>query len=198
MSTSNVDDLFFFLLLQKKGEKAVATKLQKACKTHWLSFEASVKSLKKCIYPLLLALKHLEPESATAGGLYKKMYSGYFLGTLYLLGEVLRILSTLSKTFQKGGFSYDHIKGNINYAKEQLSQLIEEPKKMEFTKNLIADLKDGSLSAMTIKLMQSDEQRLVNLKVKYVTSLIQNINKRFSKCQDIFSALKVFLFRAYS
>ena len=33
---------------------------------------------------------------------------------------------------------------------------------------------------------------LVNLKVKYVTSLIQNINKRFSKCQDIFSAFKVF------
>ena len=63
---------------------------------------------------------------------------------------------------------------------------------MEFAKNLIADLKDGSLSATTIKLMQSDEQRLVNLKVKYVTSLIQNINKRFSKCQDIFSAFKAF------
>ena len=73
--------------LSGKGEKAVAAKLQKACKTRCLSFEASVKSVKKCIYPLLLALKHLEPDSATAGGLYKKMYSGYFLGTLYLLSE---------------------------------------------------------------------------------------------------------------
>ena len=73
-----------------------------------------------------------------------------------------------------------------------MNQLIEEPKKAEFTKNLIADLRDGSLSATTIKLMQSDEQRLVNLKVKYVTSLIQNIDKGFSKCQDIFSAFKVF------
>ena len=175
-----------------KGEKAVATKLQKACETRWLSFDASVKSVKKCFYPLLLALKHQEPESALAGGLYKKMYSGYFLGTLYLLSEVLPILSTLSKTFQKGELSYTHIKGSINYAKDQLNQLIEEPKKVEFTKNLIADLRDGSLSAMTIKLMQSDEQRLVNLKVKYVTNLIQNIDKHFSKCQDIFSAFKVF------
>ena len=63
---------------------------------------------------------------------------------------------------------------------------------MEFTKNLIADLTDCLLFATTIKLMQSDERRLVNLKVKYVTSLIENIDKCFSKCQDIFSAFKVF------
>ena len=103
--------------LSGKGEKAVATKLQKARKTRWLSFDASVKSVKKCFYPLLLALKHLEPESAKAGGLYKKMYSGYFLGTLYLLSEVLPILSTLSKTFQKGELSYAHIKGSIKLRK---------------------------------------------------------------------------------
>ena len=34
--------------LSGKQEKAVATKLQKACKTRWLSFDASVKSVKKC------------------------------------------------------------------------------------------------------------------------------------------------------
>ena len=104
--------------LSGKGEKAVATKLQKAYKTCWLSFDASVNSVKKCIYPLLLALKHLEPNSAIAGGLYKKMYSGYFLRTLYLLSEVLPILSTLNKTFQKGELSYAHIKGSINCAKD--------------------------------------------------------------------------------
>ena len=178
--------------LSTKGKKAVATKLQKACKTRWLSFEASVKSVKKCIYPLLLALKELGPESATAGGLYKKMYSGYFLGTIYLLGEVLPILSTLSKTFQKGELSYAHIKGSIGYAKAQLNELIEDAKKTEFIKNLTADLRNGPLSATNVELTQSDERRLANLKVKYVTSLIQNIDKRFSKCQHIFSAFKVF------
>ena len=69
---------------------------------------------------------------------------------------------------------------------------MEGPNKVKFTQNLIADLKDGPLSATTIKLTQSEEWRLVNLKVKYVTSLVQNIDKRFSKCQDIFSAFKVF------
>ena len=152
--------------LSSKGKKAVATKHQKACKTRWLSFEASVKSVKKCINPLLLALKELEPESATAGGLYKKMYSGYFLGTLYLLGEVLPILNTLSKTFQKGELSYAHIKGSIGYAKAQLNQLLEDAKKTELMKNLTADLRNGPLSATNIELTQSDERRLANLKVK--------------------------------
>ena len=125
----------------------MATKLQKACKTPWLRFGASVKSVKKCIYPLLLALKELEPESATAGGLYKNMYSGYFLGTLYLLGEVLPILRTLRKTFHKGELSYTHIKGSIGYAKAELNQLIEDAKKTELIKNLTADLRNGPLSA---------------------------------------------------
>ena len=43
---------------------------------------------------------------------------------------------------------------------------MEGPKKEEFTQQLIADL-DGPLSATTIGLTQSDEQMLVNLKVKY-------------------------------
>ena len=37
--------------LSEKGEKAVATKLQKACKTRWLSFEQSVRSIKKVHLP---------------------------------------------------------------------------------------------------------------------------------------------------
>ena len=124
-------------------QKAMATKLQKACNTPWLSFEASVKSVKKCIYPLLLALEQLEPQSATADGLYKKMYSGYFPGTLYLLGKVLPIFSTLSKTFQKGKLSYAHIKHSIGYAKAQLNQLIEDAKNAEFINKLTADLRNG-------------------------------------------------------
>lgn len=126
--------------------------------TRWLSFEVSVKSVKKCMYPLLLSLKGSEPQSSTAGRLYKKMYSGYFLGTLHLLGEVLPILSTLSKSFQKGELSYAHIKGRIGYAKAQLNQLIEDAKKTEFIKNLTTDLRNGPLSATNVKLTQSDER----------------------------------------
>ena len=97
-----------------------------------------------------------------------------------------------ARPLQKGKLSYAHIKGSIGYAKAQLNQLLEDAKKTEFIKNLTADLRNSPLSATNIELTQSDERQLANLKVKYVTSLIQNIDKRFSKCQDIFSAFKVF------
>ena len=94
--------------LSTKGKKAVATKLQKACETRWLSFEASVKSVKKCIYPLLLA--------SIVGAGTRKCNSWWTVqkdvlrllpgNPIYLLGEVLPI------------------KGSISYAKDQLNQLI--------------------------------------------------------------------------
>ena len=45
--------------------------------------------------------------------------------------------------FAEGELSYAHIKGSIGYAKDQLNQLTEGPKKAEFIKNLTGDLKDG-------------------------------------------------------
>lgn len=78
------------------------------------------------------------------------MYSGYLLETLYLLCEILPILSTLSKTFQNSELSYAPVKGSIGYATDQLNQVIESPKKTEFFKNLSSDLRDGPLSATTI------------------------------------------------
>ena len=73
-----------------------------------------------------------------------------------------------------------------------MNQLLQGPKKVEFTEKLISDLKEDPLSATTIELTDAEQRRLVNLKVKYVSSLVQNIDKRFSKCQDVFSAFKVF------
>lgn len=93
------------------------------------------------------------------------MYSVYFLGTLYLLHEVLPILSILSKTFQTGSLSYAHIKGSINYAKDQLHQLLEGAKKVAFLRDLISDLEEDPLSLTITNLTQEDVKRLITLKV---------------------------------
>ena len=59
--------------LSSSDSKMLAKKLQKACKTRWLSFDASVKSVKATFYPLLVTLTELENDSATAAGLLGKM-----------------------------------------------------------------------------------------------------------------------------
>lgn len=118
------------------------------------------KSVKKCFYPLLLALKHLEPESATAGGLY-------FLGNLYLLSEVLPILS---KTFQRGELSYAHM--------HKLCKRPVEPANWEAKEGGV--YKEPNCGTQGWFLVCDDNQAHANIKDKYVTSLIQNIDKRFS------------------
>lgn len=96
----------------------------------WLSFEVLEKFVKKCLYFNFLDLKQLEIDSVNVGGLYKKMYLGYFLGIFYLQYEVFFIFSIFIKIFQKGSFFCVYIKGSINFVKDQLNQLLEGEKKV--------------------------------------------------------------------
>ncbi|PFX18615.1 hypothetical protein AWC38_SpisGene17016 [Stylophora pistillata] len=63
----------------------------------------------------------------------------------------------LSKTFQTGSLSYAYIKGSINYAKDQLHQLLEGAKKVAFLRDLISDLEEDPLSLTITNLTQEDD-----------------------------------------
>ena len=77
-------------------------RLQKACQSRWLSFDASVKAVDTEYPALLQTLYALKPTDATALGLYTKVKDATLIGTVYGLSEILPHLSTLSKTFQRG------------------------------------------------------------------------------------------------
>lgn len=79
-------------------------KLKMACKTRWLSYEKSVSSLLS-EFEAVLQLLHMLPQ-ANAAGLLKKVQNAKFVGTLYILGDVLPILSELSLTFQSGYLNF--------------------------------------------------------------------------------------------
>ena len=53
---------------------------------------------------------------ATAAGLLKKVQNAKFVGTLYILGDVLPILSELSLTFQGGYVNFSQIGPSIEMA----------------------------------------------------------------------------------
>lgn len=179
-------------VLSERIKKRAVHKLKKACKTRWLSFEQSVASAKQSLYALLVTLKELESDSAVASGLYKKMYCAKFLAAIYLLSEVLPILSALSKTFQQGSLCYAHINGSINYAKHELNQLLSEDKKDKFLDELQTELSSGCLSETTLQLSEGVKSAILTLKTKYIKSLITNIDSRFAKCQNVFEAFKIF------
>ena len=84
--------------VDKINQKMVTRKVQKGCRTRWLSLDKSVQSL---INAITQALRIFDKDNDTAAtGLLRKIISSKFVGALYVLKAVLPILSDLSRSFQ--------------------------------------------------------------------------------------------------
>lgn len=82
----------------EKATKVIARRLKKACSTRWLSFDKSVFAVLKQEYESLLqTLNMFQDGDAAACGFLQKLKKVMFLGTTYILLEVLPKLSHLSK-----------------------------------------------------------------------------------------------------
>lgn len=105
--------------LTERAKKIVGKKIRKACHTHWLSLEQSVNSVFETYAVLLHTFQKLKKD-ALAVGLLKKMKTVKFLGTIYILKEVVPCLTTLSKTFQAGALNVSHVGPAINHTQASL------------------------------------------------------------------------------
>ena len=167
----------------KNQRKMAAVKLKKACKTRWLSFEQSVHSIKRSLHPLLLAL--VEMNTPIGDGLHKKMSTTKFVGTIYMLDEVLPILSRLSVTFQQGKMAFANIKGGIEKAKYDLTERLT-------SDSFLRDMEESQILSKLKLNLAPHTAALKSLKEKYILSLINNIEARFDTCQEVFNAFRIF------
>ena len=94
------------IILNKAANREVARKLKKACCTMWLSLDASFSAARHDFEALLQTLALFEEHDATAHGLLRKIRCLKFLGDVYILHDVLPILSSLSRHFQKGSLFF--------------------------------------------------------------------------------------------
>ena len=88
--------------LNLAGRKQVAKKLKKACRTRWLWLHKSVEAVFMDFCTIIETLEQFktEPTGSAADGLLKRMKKVKFIGTIYILHDVLPVLSQLSKRFQ--------------------------------------------------------------------------------------------------
>ena len=88
--------------LAEKKKKNYVKLLKKTCRTRWLSLHAGVDADFGEYKDLIYTLKDDKVSGSTASGMLKKMKSHYeFLGTFYLLKNILPNLAGLSKTFKQ-------------------------------------------------------------------------------------------------
>ena len=176
--------------LSDKSKKIVRKKLKKACQTRWLSFHAATSAIFDDYLAVLHTLRQLKDADAVAYGLLSKVQTAKFIGTIYILNAVLPILSSLSKTFQRGTINVSHIKPSIDYNLAKLSEIM-------VSRAPIVDLKSdlllgGRLNKSEVRLTPAMEEQLSNLLTRYVTSLTQNIHRRFDHALPVVSSFSIF------
>ena len=183
------------IVLPEGGKRVVATKLHKACQTRWLSFDRAVSAAHKDLVCILFTLSELSDDAA-ADGFLKKIKDPVWIGTLYILNEVLPLLSELSKTFQRGTVNFNTIAPMVAVTSQRLASL---PRKGSAIQDLQNDFKEGGRlyiltdsSEFSIQLTDHHIQSVKNVQEKYIKALIQNIEQRFAKAVPVIGAFDIF------
>ena len=110
--------------LTEKKKKNYVKLLKKTCRTSWLSLHAGVDAAFGEYRGLIYTLKEMQNDkasSSTASGLLKKISHYKFLGTLYLLKNILPSLTRLSKMFQTKNLKFSRLSLVINRCFNPLS-----------------------------------------------------------------------------
>ena len=179
--------------VSEKSKERMATKVQKACRNRWLSLEKSVQSVCQNL-PALLQILHWyknKDSNATAIGLLKKMKKADFIGILYILKNVLPVLLTLNKVFQKGTISFARIAPAVKASKHSLQRLVEDKSPIEEFKR---ETTTGNLVCLELSEVeiQNTGTKMQALCTKYVSALSDNINNRFQHFLPVVASFRIF------
>lgn len=181
------------VIVPNAAKKTISRTFKKACRTRWLSTERSISGVFEDFIPLSQTLRvYKEDNDCTTIGLLKHVANSKFLSTVYLLHEVLPALSHLNKAFQRGNISFSAIDPAIKYTIDQINEIAANLNQKHL-ESLKKDLGEGGrLVSTELTLISSSEVYLRNLTTKYVDSLKENIENRFSESLPVLSAFKIF------
>ena len=163
--------------LTEKKKKNYVKLLKKTCRTGWLSLHAGVDAAFGEYRGLTYTLKEMQNDKvsgSTASALMEKISHYKFLGTIYLLKNILPSLTGRSKRFQIGSLNFSRISPVINRCK---SKILEVAKNDRVIQQLKEDL-NGRLKELNIILKESEEIRITNLVEKYAKSMCRDIETR--------------------
>ena len=180
------------LTLNSAGRKQVAKKLKKACCTPWLLLDKSVEAVFTDFCAIIETLEQLktEPTGRAADGLLKRMKKVKFIGTIYILHDVLPVLSQLSKRFQRGNVNFSHLLPAIKATPAKLNRLKEDKECLKKLQNDLAQ--NGRLHRCGLTLSDNKMQELCSLMNRYIVTLQDNINNRFEPTLPQVSAFSIF------
>ena len=177
------------LNLSKSGSRKVTRRLKKACRTRWVSLDSSVKALLNDYEAVLQTLAQVQEHDVIALGLLKRIKTIKFLGVLYILNEILPILSRLSRIFQRDSLSFSSIIPEVNATKEKLDKVLAEETPLT---RLQTDIDSFTNMSAELSLSRNQIQEIQTLFDKYINALKSNIDKRFADSSEVIASFSIF------
>ncbi|CAH3162410.1 unnamed protein product, partial [Porites lobata] len=110
---------------------------------------------------------------------------------VYLLREVLPVLSHVSRIFQEGEISFAAIAPALEYSFDKLSDIASELKHISRLKEDLGE--NGRLQRCTfLELTAHSESLITSLSKQYIQALKDNLSNRFDGNLPVLTAFKVF------
>lgn len=175
--------------LSKGASKKVATRLKKACRTRWLSFDSSVKAVYSNFEAVLQTLSQCQDQDATALRLRKKIKTNKVFGSHLHFERGSASSSLFVKNISEGLASFSAIVPQVNGTKDKLDQILLE--EIPLTK-LQSDIDSITNISTELSLSRNRLNEIQTLFKKYITALRGNIDKRFSDSSEVVSAFCIF------
>ncbi|PFX13734.1 Zinc finger protein 862 [Stylophora pistillata] len=113
-----------------------------------------------------------------------------FIGTIYILHDVLPVLSQLSNRFQRGNVNFSHLLPAIKATHAELNRLKEDKESLKKLQNDLAQI--GRLHRCGLTLSDNKMQELCSLMNRFIVALQDNINNRFEPTLPLVSAFSIF------
>lgn len=165
--------------------------LKRAIHTRWLSHDQAVASIQRTLPSLLTTLEReaAEKDDAVARGLLQALKCYKFVATLFLLSDVLPLLSKLSLIFQKEDIDLGIIKPVVSSTIASIKLLRDKPG--VYLKQL-----DEAVHKLTtdfrLKVSCSSKADFQSVREAYIDKLVSNLEEWFAESDLLGSLVTLF------
>lgn len=152
-------------------------KLKRASDTRWLSHDQAITAIRKCLPSIITSLQKeaTERNDAQALGLSKFICTYQFVASVYMMSDILPILSHLSKLFQKKNLNFSLIQPLVKSTVTQLETLKTVPGAFF---QQVDDVISNQLKDFNIRSSSKDSFQH-NVYNKYLENLCKHVEDRF-------------------
>ncbi len=157
-------------------------KLKRAVDTRWLSHDQAVTAIRRTLPSLLTCLEREAAQNgdAVARGLVSALGAYNFIATIYLMSDVLPLLTTLSLVFQTEDVDLSVVQPQVAATISSLKLLRNQPgPSMEKLPGVLEEL---ASYGVTVASDHTKKQFQTGVRERYLDSLVENLENRF---QDV-------------